>query len=182
MAKPADDRVKEYRRIMEQRNGAPRSPVTAIPDPFAEYSLSDFMGELSILEAAGAAWDVQFCQASTGFMGRAGGCWIAYKGHEPKSVIHAETFMGKSTDQPAINFWSEYLMRGKYCALWYGLPFTILVRFEDGVFSKKVAPEDWIQFPPGTIGTRVGKGQAYADCVNMVTTIPMADFKPTRKK
>jgi hypothetical protein len=180
MAALTEEKRREYQRLIADRNGPARSPVVAIPDPFAEYSLTDFEQEMSILAAAGAAWDRRFCQATTGYLGRAGGCWIAYSGHEAKSVIHAEQFVGKSTDQPAVNFWAEYLMRGAQVATAYMLPFVIVARFEDGFFTWKKRDEH--AFPPGTIGTRLAKGAAYADCVNMVITLPLAEFKPTSKR
>jgi hypothetical protein len=182
----SEDKKREYDRIMASRGQ--RSPVTAIPDAFAEYSLTDFANEMSILEAAGAAWGVQFCPAATGFMNKAGGAWIAYSGHTPRSVIHAESFIGKSDAQKAINFWAEYLLRAKHMALLYHLPLTILVKFEDGVFSRKY---DFIttplvggvdQLPIPTVGTRIAKGADYADCVNMVITVPMSEFKPTSRR
>lgn len=173
----SDDKRREYQRLMTARNGQARSPIVAIPDPFAEYSMTDFENEVSILGDAGSAWNMQFCQATTGFLGRAGGCWIAYQGHEPRAVLHAELFSAASKDQKAVNFWAEYIMRGIEVAKTYRLPFVILARFSDGVFSNKFEKDALEDAPQVTVGTRIAKGAAYSDCTNLVMTFPMESFK-----
>lgn len=162
-----EQKKRDYDEAMAAQSGA-RSAVSGMADPFGEYPVSDFLDELAILEALGKAWKMQFCQATMGFVRRPGGLWVAYTVDcHPKSVLHVERFIGKSTDWPQINFWAEHISTGKLVAERYKLPFVVVVQFNDGRFAIRF-DKDPVESVT-TIGSRVAKGKDYPDTVNMVT-------------
>jgi hypothetical protein len=166
---------------MEKQSGS-RSAIAGSADPFSDYALTDFANEVAILETLGAAWKMQFCQATMGFSRRPGGLWIAYTAdRKAKSVLHVERFVGKSTDHDRVNFWASDILQGKLYSGAFNLPFTVIAAFEDGRFALKFERETVVQ-QSDSIGERVRKGAAYAGVINMVSYFSLSAFKRIDKQ
>lgn len=174
------DKQRDYEAAMAKQNGAARVQLCGDPDPFGDYSLTDFQEEVQILEALAPVWKMRFCQATMGHVRRAGGLWIAYDdGGTPKSVLHVERFIGKSTELPQVNFWAETVHTGLLVAERYKLPFVIVAAFNDGRFAVRFDMDpEYVT----TIGCRVGKGPNYPQAVNLVSYFDIEQFVPMSKK
>jgi hypothetical protein len=161
----------QYQQLMSGKG--PRSPITVIADPFADYSLTDFAEEAELLEVAGKAWGRRFVQAR-GFGRKGGGSWVSHNGDAPVAVVHPEKFLGSMTASAYVNFWHDYLLAGHLYAHMLGVPFVILAGFDDGIMVHTMQ-DPQMQHPK--IGTRIHKRPDYDGVENLIVTLPRSEFK-----
>src|SRR5690242_4814128 len=125
----------EYAKIMGDKG--PRSAITVIADPFAEFSLTDFADETAMLETLAKQLGRKFVQAR-GTGKRGGASWVSHNGTAPVAVVHPERFVGRSDASAFVNFWHDYLLMGLDYAHRLAVPFYIITGFDDAIYTMEL--------------------------------------------